>query len=511
MPSQNSSRSSWKIAASALIILILAVGLRLLACFNDFSMDEIMSLSLALRLKSPWEIISQANVGNNHLLNTFFMYLLGDQANWVIYRLPAVLAGSLTVVLAGLIGKLRGKLEALLAMLLTGCSSLMIQFSSEARGYAFMLLAALLAFYALWRFMKEKKPIMAWLFSVSSILGFVSHLTFAFFYGAAAVWSGTRFILERQNWREALRNLAYCQALPTLFFLFLYLVKIRHIAFEGGEKFPVYKLWVYSLALTLGAPPRGLLAMIAALIIIAGFLGGLSLLRRENPPLDYFFIDLFLLNTFVLYMMTYYSDIRFILITLEFILILLAFFLAHLYREGNLGKFFATLFIIFFIIGNAWHFSKLLIYGRGQYLKAMSFMSNNTQSDNLTIGSDHDFRNKLILAYYARRLPDNLNITYYNYDPGRGFSNADQDYVMTYISPFLGGKSDNFDYRSWPPQGPEWYIVHRLWLETGQPAPAQTLQDYLGHHYILAGIFKCGGITGFSWYIYHNQNRERPH
>src|SRR5208337_1462020 len=173
-----------------------------------------------------------------------------------------------------------------------------------------------------------------------------------------------------------------------------------------------------------------------ALIIIAGFWGGLSLLRQENPPLDYFFIDLFLLNTFVLYLMTYYSDIK-------FILILLAFFLAYLYSGWNLGKFLATLFIIIFIIGNAWHFSKLLIYGRGQYLKAMSFMSNNTQSDNMTIGSDHDFRNKLILAYYARRLPDNLNITYYNYAPGRGFSNADQDYVMTYISPFLGGKSDN--------------------------------------------------------------------
>jgi len=233
------------------------VGLRVLACFNDFSMDEIMSLSLALRLKSPWEIISQANVGNNHFLNTFFMYLLGNQSNWVIYRLPAVLAGSLAVVLAGLIGKHRGKLEALLAMMLTGCSYLLIQFSSEARGYSFMLMAALVAFYALWRFMREKKPVMALLFSVSSMLGFLAHLTFAFFYGAAAVWSGTRFILERKNWRETILNLIYCHALPTLFFLFLYLVKVRHMAFEGGEQFPVSKLLVSSLALTLGAPPPG--------------------------------------------------------------------------------------------------------------------------------------------------------------------------------------------------------------------------------------------------------------
>ena len=206
---------------------------------------------------------------------------------------------------------------------------------------------------------------------------------------------------------------------------------------------------------------------------IVPFLGGLSLLRQENPPIDYFFIDLFSLNIFVLYMMTYFSDIRFMLISLELLLILLAFFLAHLYRGGKLGKLFATLFIVFFIIGNAWHISNLLIYGRGQYLKPLSLMSHNTQGDNMSIASDHDYRNKVILAYYARRLPNNLNIIYYNYDPERGFSNAGQDYVMTYIYPFMAGKSDNFDCRSWPPQGPEWYIVHRLWMETSKPAPAK--------------------------------------
>ncbi len=508
MPSQDSSRSAF--AVSALIILILSVGLRLWACLNDFSMDEIMSLSLALRLRSPWEIISRANVGNNHFLNTLFMYWLGDQSNWVIYRLPAVLAGSLAVVLAGLIGKLRGKLEALLAMLLTGGSYLMVQFSSEARGYSTMLLAALLAFYALWRFMKEKKPIMALLFSLSSMLGFMAHLTFAFFFVAAAVWSGTRFILERKNRREVMLNLAYCQALPTLFFVILYLVKIRHIVFEGGEKFPLSQLWVSSLALTLGAPPQGFPAILATLIIIGCFGAGLALLHQADPPLDFFFIDLFSLNILVLYMTTYFSDIRFILISLEFLLILLASLLAHLYRGGKLGKLFATLFVVFFIIGNAWHISQLLSYGRGQYVKAIAFMAHNTQSDNITIGSDHDFRNKLILAYYAQRLPHNLHLKYYNYDPGRGLSNAEQDYVMTYISPFLAGNPADFDRRAWPPQGPEWYIVHRLWMETGQPAPGSTFEDYLGNHYILAGIFKCGGITGFSWYIYHNQNRERP-
>jgi len=54
-------------------------------------------------------------------------------------------------------------------------------------------------------------------------------------------------------------------------------------------------------------------------------------------------------------------------------------------------------------------------------------MSHNTQGDNMSIASDHDYRNKVILAYYARRLPNNLNIIYYNYDPERGFSNAGQD------------------------------------------------------------------------------------
>ena len=118
------------------IFLISATGggLRLALIFNDFWLDEIWSLKFAEGLHSPMDAFTQIHHDNNHWLNTLFMYLLGDQTEWFLYRLLALFLGIASIGLAGLIASRRGRLESLVAVILFTFSYLQTLYSTEARG-----------------------------------------------------------------------------------------------------------------------------------------------------------------------------------------------------------------------------------------------------------------------------------------------------------------------------------------------------------------------------------------
>ena len=106
-------------------VILVASGLvRFSAALGDFWLDEIWSWNWSWSiagtvLTSDWDILTKIHHDNNHYLNTWFIYLLGPDRHWIVYRLPSVIAGIGTVAVAGLIGNRHGKLEAVTAMLLT--------------------------------------------------------------------------------------------------------------------------------------------------------------------------------------------------------------------------------------------------------------------------------------------------------------------------------------------------------------------------------------------------------
>ena len=56
---------------------------------------------------------------NNHYLSTLWMFLLPGRGNWWGYRVPSIVSGTATVIVAGLVGNRRGKVNAVILMLLT--------------------------------------------------------------------------------------------------------------------------------------------------------------------------------------------------------------------------------------------------------------------------------------------------------------------------------------------------------------------------------------------------------
>src|SRR5436309_2671576 len=105
--------------AALTVLVLLAAAVRVAAAGDDFWLDEIWSLRLAQGMRSPLDVFLTLRLDNNHHLNTLFLYLLGDQNDWRVYRLASLAAGVGTVLVGWHVGARRGRLEAAVAVLLT--------------------------------------------------------------------------------------------------------------------------------------------------------------------------------------------------------------------------------------------------------------------------------------------------------------------------------------------------------------------------------------------------------
>jgi hypothetical protein len=84
--------TKYKGPARAVFIFLLAVGfgLRWAASRGEFWFDEVLSWHFARDLHSWLEIFTRLHHDNNHYLNTWLLYLLGDLRDWRLYRVPSV-------------------------------------------------------------------------------------------------------------------------------------------------------------------------------------------------------------------------------------------------------------------------------------------------------------------------------------------------------------------------------------------------------------------------------------
>ena len=133
--------------AWALIGLITLAGLalRLAAARGDLWLDELWSLDLVSHITSPDQVFWAISHDNNHFLTSLWMYAVGQDASPRVYRAPAVALGTLSILAAARIGWRSNAASAVAAALLAACSYPFVDYGSEARGYAGLILASLLA------------------------------------------------------------------------------------------------------------------------------------------------------------------------------------------------------------------------------------------------------------------------------------------------------------------------------------------------------------------------------
>ncbi|MCH7987747.1 MAG: glycosyltransferase family 39 protein [Planctomycetes bacterium] len=455
------------------VILVAAGIVRFYASLGDFWFDEIWSWYIARNVLTDWDILTSIHHDNNHHLNTWFMYLLGQNQHWTVYRIPSVMAGIGTVAVAGLIGNRHGKLEAVTAMLLTAGSYLQVHYSSEARGYSTMIFFALLSFYLLDKCLKGARPETNVFFAIIAVLGFLSHLQFVFCYAGLVSWSLWRLIFDRKNRRRLVRINLRCHLIPIVFVSWLYYVDISQIIIGGGPKPHLGDVLVELLSLTAGGPSAGPVALMVAVAVVLATLFALFLIWRNGSDEWVFHLTAILIAPVLISVVMQHTLIyvRYFLVCSMFALLLVNHALTQLVRFKPVGRPLFVVILLGMLVSNSVHVSRLIRLGRGHYQQAIRMINDRTQGPLITIGSDHPFRNPMILRFYQQHMTNLKPIAYLQQGQG-------------------------------PTEGPEWFIRHEFQREQ---KPDFTFTDSFGNRYQLIKEFPSAGLSGWNWAVYHNE------
>lgn len=455
-------------------IAVVAAVIRIYGALNDLWLDEIWSLELLAGVSSPLDVFTRIHHDNNHYLNTLSMLFFGPQGNWLGYRVPSLIAGVGAVIMAGLIGRRKSAAAAIAAMLLTGFSYVLVVFSSEARGYAAVVFFSFLSFFVLEAHLKNPTWRSGLIYSVSAIVGIAAHLTFVNFLLAAVAWSVARCISTRAVFNRSSVGILACHIAPVAFLAVLYVVDIRHTAIGGGDPTLLADGFATYFAWSLGAPFADSWKLAACAMTLAVLMACVKLLWRERSDSIVFYAVVIVIAPLVLAVARDANVlyVRYFIVSIAFLLLLVAFALASLCHGGRRGQILCICALLVFCVGNAWHLPRLLKDGRGHYVEALKYLADNTQQPLVTVGSDHDFRVGLVLRFHALEAVGDRPLEY-------------------------------FPEGAWPEQGPEWVVCHQK--RGTDPQPVERFTDQTGNRYQLVQWYRTAPLTGFDWFIYHNE------
>jgi hypothetical protein len=461
-------------------VFILSACLILAAGRGDLWLDEIWSLFLAEATSSIWEI-THIKHDNNHLLNTFYLYILGEQENLFLYRLLAMLSGIATIYLISLQARTWGKAESIIALLLAGSSYPLILYFSEARGYAPAIFFALSTFIVLQKYEDQKTPLRLICIWLLIVLGLLSHLTFIIFFLSILIYSiSLSFIhISRENLRSRVSDLLLIYFIPFVFVAALYFFFIQHLTFGGG---PIYNKMYVLLDVgefILGLPEQNTLRKAGFIVLLLSSVAAIIALYKNSDHLWIFFTSILFIIPALLVLATKpaYLFFRYFIICFPFYYLLLSYLLGQLYHAKiKSGTYAVILIVTTMTVGHSFKILPLLRYGRGNYTDAMLYIMQNTTNQTIHIGSDHDFRNGMLLKYYSRFVPPEKQIHFTN-----------KDNIMT--------------------QKPEWLITHNQDLAF-KPPKQIIINNSLTYDF--RKKFFYSGVSGWNWFIFKLVDNADP-
>jgi hypothetical protein len=481
LPHTSAPRHQHRIAWWLFIALLVVIGaaLRFPGLFTDFWLDEIWSFLIARQLHSIRDLLfsETARIDNNHLLNTWLLYVLGDRPNWWVYRVPALISGVGSILAAAHVMSRFGRLEATFATLLVAISFPLVFYSSEARGYAMASFFAIVAVDSLLADLHRPRWWTALLFNSVCVLGFLAHLTFVHFYLAAMFWSVLRIRRTTHSIPSQLTGWLRLNAVPIVLCATLYLTFIRHLIIGGAAPTSPLLIIASSLSLTLGGAASAPVAIIVATIVAISFIATLVYLLRHQQDIGLFYLlavviaPLFLLMyDLLLSVRPQPLMVRYFLVALTMLLLALSHGAAALWRAGGPpGRVVVAALACAFAAGSFVQWFHFYTYGRGGYLSALSHMVQDTPGPVVTVASDNEFPTSMVIEFYRPRvLPPGRSIDMY------------QEAVPR-------------------PQPPEWVIVTR---PSETRSPVRTRMHPSGAVYELDSQYPTSALSGTSWCLY---------
>ena len=183
----------WWAAVGA--IALVGLALRLLAARGGLWTDEAWSVIYAAQARDAAGVFLRINHDNNHHLYSLWLQAIGPTASPLLARAPAIAAGTLLIIVAAVFAGRRSAVAGIVTALLFATAPMFVDLGSEARGYAMMLLAALLTLLLVADAVDGCPSRGArWWLAALAVFGMFSHMTMAAPVALAALW----FYLERR-------------------------------------------------------------------------------------------------------------------------------------------------------------------------------------------------------------------------------------------------------------------------------------------------------------------------
>lgn len=213
----------------AVLLGLMVAGAWLRAGYMDQAIRFDEALTVTKYAAEPtWFLMSSAYYPNNHLFHTWLVrlcWLVWGSEPWAV-RLPAMVAGVLLIPATyGVARRLYGGAAALLAAGLVMSSSILIEFSANARGYTWLLLWTLASLGIADR-VRRRPGAFAWgVLAMVTAMGFLTMPTMLFPAGVTFVWLAASALMGDTAIRPArfLRQLAMAGAWAAALTVLLYL------------------------------------------------------------------------------------------------------------------------------------------------------------------------------------------------------------------------------------------------------------------------------------------------
>ncbi|RMG41640.1 MAG: hypothetical protein D6719_08100 [Candidatus Dadabacteria bacterium] len=456
-----------------IVIFCIGLFLRLNAVRGDLWLDEIWSLNLAASVRNISEIIFKLRIDNNHILNTLWLYFAGPLHSALVYRLPSLISSLLSLWLACFVLFREEPLKRAFFAILFSCSYPLVLYTTEARGYGMLILFTLLAHISLEKLLKGTSLTALLIFWLSSLLALLSHLTFILYYLAVVIWT---MVVYRERLRPA--GLMKLHSVPLLSIIWLYSVFIRYLPEGTGVLMSFPDFVLRTLSVTAGGPiPSAyninisLVALMTALLFFILLCAGLYIDRKNNKNKLFFYcLVIFILPLFVvLVLKPRVLSVRYFVLNILFSYPLLAAFFAERFSQDRAGKLVSLLLLGAFLAGSGWYHCRFYRYQRGQYLLALNYVKNKDSASQITIGSDHDFRNRTMIQYFKKHTAGLDNIKY------------------------VSDNSGNV---------PVWYLKHTQDIYE----PSSNVITVNNHSYTLKKMYDFAGLSGWRWIVYLLKN-----
>jgi hypothetical protein len=454
------------IALGGILILFAARG--------DLWLDEIWSVFFAEAARTPWEIVTRFKHDNNHVLNTLYLYVIGKQQDLMVYRGMAIVSGIGSLLILRKIALRWGPAESVIVLLLAGTSYPLILYFSEARGYAPAILFGLLSLFLLQECQRRFHPVRLVLFWSMSILGVLSHLTFVIVFLSLAIYSlHYELTADAPFTRRSLQAGKYL-FVPGVFITAWYLFYASEMTIGGGPAVDKYTILAQGIASLLGLPDT--LLVLGIPLLMLPVLWSLVLLYKEGDrEWSFYGSALLVAPAFAIILAgSSYFNYRYVIVCFPFLYLVISRLLAKSYHSDAKAYHYLAFFVLgLYVLGQAFRLAPFFEHGRGSYRPVISEMAKTSSGTMITVGSDNDFRNKMLIEFYSRFLDGGKRLRY-------------------------------IDQQLWTSDPPEWLILHSL-DEAVVPEPWISTED--GRMYRLIRSEGFSGNSGFSWFLYHESSR----